>query len=745
MFTFSKYKKISIILCLIFCSCCKNETTQTFFITTKTNTQTIKSNKNNSNIEIEWFIQDGHARIDSTAKGKHLLSLHPNKKTLSMNMHLNTIPMNLSEFNIYDIELYGDFLIKKSDQSEIIIKFDEFSNQNKHKNDSIIISHSTIDNDWKHFSLNFTPSNSFDYLFCSINFKTSKIEDELIISNLGIKINKNEIENLLSYKFPAQIDNRFNKESGIEITKMTAFKKETLLTIGKIWGFLKYYHPNVTSGEYNIDYELFHELKNIDRITSKNERNDMIINWVNRLGDISNEYHNCAFDSLKYSQIIDLNWLSNTEIFDNRTIEVLNKTANAKRSNKFNYYIPSINPTIKANRFNRESDYKNITWTDQGYRLLTLYRIWNFIEYCYPYKGLLNCNWDDVMQEFILDFLFPENEMEFKISILKLCSQINDSHINLKYENKIFRDYIFSKHFRTNKIFKNAQLVKTCDNNIVVKNSFYPNLKNGDIIKSVNGENIYTIIDSLKPFFSLSNNNDNYIYEYILSTTSDSLQIECIRDTSIVNVTLTKEPFLKKYKLKSWRDYELNKKNIVYIKGDTNLSDQPTLSDAAGVIIDMRTYGNDHFFLLEEHLTNSNIIYAWTSENDKNRPGSFKLKSKQNFGKHNKTTYNGKVIILVDENTISRSETMTMAFASIPNAIVIGNTSAGANGNVITLPLLYGIELNLPVLGFYYPNWNLVQKKGVKIDVLIEHTLNNTKAGSDPWIEKAIELIMNHK
>jgi C-terminal processing protease CtpA/Prc len=49
--------------------------------------------------------------------------------------------------------------------------------------------------------------------------------------------------------------------------------------------------------------------------------------------------------------------------------------------------------------------------------------------------------------------------------------------------------------------------------------------------------------------------------------------------------------------------------------------------------------------------------------------------------------FTGKVVILVDEVTQSQAEYTTMAFRVAPDAVVVGSTTAGADGNVSRIPL----------------------------------------------------------
>ena len=49
--------------------------------------------------------------------------------------------------------------------------------------------------------------------------------------------------------------------------------------------------------------------------------------------------------------------------------------------------------------------------------------------------------------------------------------------------------------------------------------------------------------------------------------------------------------------------------------------------------------------------------------------------------KPEKPHYNGKVLILVDEVSLSQAEYTSMAFRASPRALVVGSTTAGADGN----------------------------------------------------------------
>jgi carboxyl-terminal processing protease len=61
---------------------------------------------------------------------------------------------------------------------------------------------------------------------------------------------------------------------------------EKLAATAKIWGFLKYYHPDVANGKYNWDEQLFEILPKVKNSTSKGHLSQVYIDWINNLGKV---------------------------------------------------------------------------------------------------------------------------------------------------------------------------------------------------------------------------------------------------------------------------------------------------------------------------------------------------------------------------------------------------------------------------------------------------------------------------
>lgn len=84
--------------------------------------------------------------------------------------------------------------------------------------------------------------------------------------------------------FLADRDTLFNNSSGIDEIRITKKNIEKIKQLGFVWGFAKYYHPNVAKGDFNFDYQLFRVLRKVIDIDSKTESEEIILKWLKSLG-----------------------------------------------------------------------------------------------------------------------------------------------------------------------------------------------------------------------------------------------------------------------------------------------------------------------------------------------------------------------------------------------------------------------------------------------------------------------------
>jgi C-terminal processing protease CtpA/Prc len=107
--------------------------------------------------------------------------------------------------------------------------------------------------------------------------------------------------------------------------------------------------------------------------------------------------------------------------------------------------------------------------------------------------------------------------------------------------------------------------------------------------------------------------------------------------------------------------------------------------------------------------------------------------------------YSGKVVILVDEISQSQAEYTTMAFRSARQAMVVGSTTAGADGNVSRVILPGGLSTMISGIGVFYPDKKPTQRVGIVPDVEVRPTIAGIRAGRDEVLEEALRQILGRQ
>jgi Peptidase family S41 len=99
----------------------------------------------------------------------------------------------------------------------------------------------------------------------------------------------------------------------------------------------------------------------------------------------------------------------------------------------------------------------------------------------------------------------------------------------------------------------------------------------------------------------------------------------------------------------------------------------------------------------------SNTPFARFTTCDLSNPGAFHWRNPVSLTPQ-KPYYMGKIVILVDESSISQAEYTSMAFRAAHGAIVVGSRTAGADGNVSPFALSGGLPTMISGIGVFYPD-----------------------------------------
>ena len=542
--------------------------------------------------------------------------------------------------------------------------------------------------------------------------------------------------------YGAQKDKEFDEGSGIDNISLNDNNTRALVDLGKIWGYVKYHHPKLATGEVNWDYELFRILPKYVAAPNQKLQEEILVNWINQLGTFEQTTIDVSDREIKLQP--DYSWIGEVKNKDLKNLLIQLKTAKRPTENFYMAHAPNIgNPLIE-----NENGYWQFDYPDAGFRLLALYRYWNIIQYFFPYKHLTDDNWNDVLADFLPKFVNTKDELTYKLAALELIGKVQDTHANVWGGHVILEEYK-GKNVAPIKIeFVEEQVMVT--GYIDEELGKATGLQKGDLISKVNGKSVAEHIKKMLPYTPASNYPTQLrnIARKLLRTNDEALNVTFSRNgkeqTQSTNCKSRRDLKYKREEIASYKELE-NDIGYIYpgtLKNGDVEKIKETFKDKKGIVVDLRCYPSIFVvFSLGEFFMSAPTDFVKFTQGNLEQPGRFDMTPTLKVGKDNPDYFKGKIAILINETTQSQAEYTTMAFRVAPQAKVFGSTTAGADGNVSEIILPGKIKTMISGIGVYTPAGEETQRVGIIPDVEVKPTIKGKQAGKDEVLEKALEWL----
>lgn len=166
-------------------------------------------------------------------------------------------------------------------------------------------------------------------------------------------------------------------------------------------------------------------------------------------------------------------------------------------------------------------------------------------------------------------------------------------------------------------------------------------------------------------------------------------------------------------------------------------------SNANGYIFDLRhNQGGDFTYSFSEigRLTNQNrYVFKSKTKNGKGKNDytewkEWYIRPKDNF-------VSKPIIVLIDRYTISAGERAVMAFKTLPNVTLIGDTTSGAHGTMIGRELANGWYYSIVPQKVQMPDGKSYEGIGIAPNIYIKNQIAEIRQGKDKTLEFAVDLL----
>ena len=549
----------------------------------------------------------------------------------------------------------------------------------------------------------------------------------------------------------ADVDTVFKNGSGISAISLDSNKIRMLTDLGMVWGYLKYYHANVNKGDFNMDAELFRILPDILAAKDKFESDKILERWINHFGVPDTCKHCRENRKSQFTKLLpEVSYLFDTSNFPKSLTEKLTFLFKNRYESQEHYYVQPV-PSIGNVVFKHESPYESNVCPDAGLRLLSLFRFWNMVEYFYPDRHFIGADWKTALTKFIPVFCSVESTGEYQMAILQLLASVHDTHTNIWYGRTPLDDSIGYYVCPFQAAFVEKKLVVVGYNFDLF--SLRDTIFSGDVIEKVNGVEVDSLVKKYLPFTPASNYTTQLrdlsgINGFLLRGREPDISLQILRAGKSVKLKLKRREYHGQSapSANNTTSFKVLDGDIGYIyPGNLHSNDFEKIStqfmETKGIIIDLRCYPAVFMpYTFGAWLKPAPTPFAVISRASVDLPGFFEIcDTLVNGG--SPVHYNGKLVIIVNEQTVSQAEFTTMALSTVPGAMVIGSTTAGADGDVVSVTLPGGVSTGFSGIGIYYPDGTETQRVGVKIDKIVTPTIKGIREGRDELLDAAIQLI----
>ncbi|WP_207434436.1 S41 family peptidase [Sabulibacter ruber] len=578
---------------------------------------------------------------------------------------------------------------------------------------------------------------------------------------------------------------------GFRVWAQEDFDTQKRLNFFRTWGHVKYYHPASAMGQLNADSLFLQQLPKVDSAQNQKQANAVFKQLLKEVGVPASDKVGPQKDNPKGSFLLknlDDSWRTKGKFLSGDNKKQLERIFERRYTGDRHHYT-----------YVRNNPYGGVMPHEPAYeldpkenvpyplRMLALAKFKAFVDYLYPYKHLMDENWDEAITQALPLFAQCPTREEYERLLLTLNAKLDDTQAysffrQLNYKEQLFRNRYYPPF--DYEVAEKKIIVTGVIDPVLCNRS---NIKRGDVIEMLDSVAVAEWVTALDAVLSVSNQQalwarvgewgDNLLFR----SEDPQMKVQLTRGDEQLTTTLrlmnpsvtTKAKLIDAYfKKKQAAPAKKSKglvyaaKGIVHFKIDDTfrmIRDESSEEDfrlmdslftramkAKGIIFDMRGEPDNSdfvFYYLFKKFGKKGHHFARYYQLNPYHLGTYRLLTQPEVYYPSEitpeeTTYPGKVVILVDGSTHTIAEWHTMSLQRLfPNSITIGEQSAGADGDAKKMVLPGNYMVTLSGNGIYYPNNSVTQRVGVRLDEEVHPTLKGVLAKRDELLQKAIEHI----
>lgn len=367
---------------------------------------------------------------------------------------------------------------------------------------------------------------------------------------------------------------------------------------------------------------------------------------------------------------------------------------------------------------------------------------YNVFQHFYPYFDEVDVDWEKELETALKRSFTDQTEYDHLITLQKFTAPLKDGHIYVggikegNYVPSINWEWIEDK----------LVITKVKDENL--------GIAIGDVVTKVNNQLSETYFAEINSRISAGTKgwlNYRARSSSLLSEKDEELVLEINSKNVVLNRDRTYDYADDDISIQE-NDYKLFKENIYYlnlntIEMDTITALLPELQQTKGIICDLRGYPNGNHEFISHLLKEKDTSTAWMRIPKIIYPDHENISGYENSGwqMEPKEPYLGdkKIVFIIDGRAISYAESFMSFIEGYQLATIVGQPTAGTNGNVNPFKLLGNYIISWTGMKVVKRDGSQHHAIGILPDIYVSKSIEGIKSGKDEFLDKAIAVILN--
>ncbi len=377
--------------------------------------------------------------------------------------------------------------------------------------------------------------------------------------------------------------------------------------------------------------------------------------------------------------------------------------------------------------------------TDLALRLGNVINVYNVFQHFYPYYDVIDVDWDKELEKALFKSYEDSTEKNHLTTLQKFTASLKDGHIRVSSKNM--------------ESFVPPIAWEWVENKLIITDVYDDTvgLTIGDEVLKIDGQSTTEFFKEINS--KISAGTDGWLKyrakteslygpkdsKLVIGTKDESIELS--RDKNIYQAN--RQNSIQKFTYKEINN-DVFYLNLDLVNMDTINTLLPKLEGYKSIIFDLRGYPKGNHGLISHLLKTKDTTEGWMQVPQIIYPDQENVVSWESFEwmLETATPYLGdkQIIFITDGRAISYAESFMGYIEGYELGTIIGQPTAGTNGNINPFELPGGYSLSWTGMKVNKHDGSQHHALGVTPDIYVSKTIEGVKAGKDEFLEKAIEL-----